>query len=119
MQTRRHFIRSIATTTAVVTAPNIIVGCASSGSAPRKGPNSRINIGVIGTGNQGGNDINSMIRDERVQIVAVCDVNRESSGYWNGAVAGREHGKRLVEGYYAKSLPSPGKCLALGSSVMK
>src|SRR5436190_1809661 len=40
--------------------------------------------------------------DEPVQIVAVCDVNRESAGYWNGAVAGREPAKRLIEEHYAK-----------------
>ena len=44
---------------------------------------------MIGTGNQGFNDIRSFLGDERVQIVAVCDVNRESAGYWDGKVGGR------------------------------
>ena len=37
-----------------------------------------------------------------MQIVAVCDVNRESAGYWEGKVGGREPARRLVEEYYAK-----------------
>src|SRR5262249_6585218 len=65
-------------------------------------PSNRITVGVIGTGNQGFNDINSFLRDERVQIVAVCDVNRESAGYWEGKVGGREPGRRLVEAHYAR-----------------
>ncbi len=57
---------------------------------------------MIGTGNQGFNDLNSFLRDERVQIVAVCDVNRESKGYWEGKVGGREPARQLVEDYYGK-----------------
>ena len=38
-----------------------------------------------------------------MQIVAVCDVNRESNGYWEGKVGGREPARRLVEDYYAKN----------------
>ena len=62
-------------------------------------------MAVIGTGNQGFNDINSFLRDERVQIVAVCDVNRESTGYWEGKLGGREPARRLVEEYYAQEPP--------------
>jgi predicted dehydrogenase len=69
-------------------------------------PSNRIALGVIGTGNQGFNDINSFLRDDRVQIVAVCDVNRESPGYWQGKVGGREPARRLVEEHYSKARPS-------------
>src|SRR5262249_20895901 len=44
----------------------------------------------------------SFIRDDRVRIIAVCDVNRESAGYWEGAVGGREPARRLVEERYAR-----------------
>lgn len=71
------------------------------GADERPAPSNRIHLGVIGTGNQGFNDMRGFLSDPRVQIVAVCDVNRESPGYWNGAVAGREPGQRLVEGHYA------------------
>ncbi len=60
----------------------------------------RINVGFIGTGNQGLNDIKGFLGDGRVQIVAVCDLTRESPGYWNGGVAGREPARRLIEKHY-------------------
>ena len=76
------------------------------GLSGRPAPSNRITLGVIGTGNQGFNDIRSFLSDERVQIVAVCDVNRESPGYWDGKVGGREPARRLVEEHYAKHKPS-------------
>jgi predicted dehydrogenase len=48
----------------------------------------------------------AFLRDPRVQLVAVCDVNKESAGYWNGAVGGREPGRRLVESHYAEAKKS-------------
>jgi predicted dehydrogenase len=72
----------------------------------RVAPSNRVTVGIIGTGNQGFNDIRSFLRDERVQIVAVCDVNRESAGYWEGKVGGREPARRLVEEHYAKDKES-------------
>ena len=59
--------------------PTIIPGSAL-GLSGAVAPSNRITLGVIGTGNQGFNDISSFLGDERVQIVAVCDVNRESAG---------------------------------------
>src|ERR1044071_1812017 len=87
---RRAFAqRAAAATFGAIAFPNIVSATALEAEG-RPGANSRINIGLIGTGNQGTNDLRSMIPDERVQIVAVCDVNKESAGYWDGAVAGRE-----------------------------
>ncbi len=64
-------------------------------------PSNRITLGVIGTGNQGMGDTRQFLKDERVQVVAVCDVNRESGGYWDGRIGGREPARRLVEETYA------------------
>src|SRR6202167_4511040 len=94
--TRRKFL---AQATGLV-AP-LIVPASALGLDERPAPSNRINLGVIGTGNQGFNDMKAFLADERVQIVAVCDVNRESPGYWNGAVAGREPARPLVEERYA------------------
>lgn len=102
---RRSFLKSSITAAATLSVPAFIPATAL-GRDGAVAANSRIQIAVIGTGNQGFNDIRSMITDERVQIVAVCDVNRESAGYWNGAVGGREPGRRLVEGHYATRRPS-------------
>jgi myo-inositol 2-dehydrogenase/D-chiro-inositol 1-dehydrogenase len=69
-------------------------------------PSRRINLGVIGCGNQGINDLKLFLADERVQIVAVCDVNRQSPGYWNGSIAGREPARDLVEWHYGRARQS-------------
>jgi predicted dehydrogenase len=81
--------------------PAIVPGSAL-GLSGRVAPSNRITLGVIGTGSQGLNDIYSFLGDQRVQIVAVCDVNREGPGYWQGKVGGREPARRLVEEHYAK-----------------
>jgi predicted dehydrogenase len=59
-------------------------------------------MAVIGTGNLGLGDLLDFLIVERGQIVAVCDVNRHSPGYWNGAIAGRELAKMYVEWQYAR-----------------
>lgn len=68
----------------------------------RPSPSNRITMGVIGTGNQGTGDMKNFLQDERVQVVAVCDLNKESPGYWDGAIAGREPARVLVEWHYAR-----------------
>src|SRR6516162_9170346 len=100
---RRDFLRSTihASAAAGLGFPAIVPGSAL-GLSGSVAPSNRITLGIIGTGNQGFNDINSFLKDERVQIVAVCDVNRESTGYWEGKVGGREPARQLVETHYAK-----------------
>ncbi len=67
-------------------------------------PGSRITMGFIGTGNQGAGDMRYFLKDPRVQVVAVCDVNRESAGYWDGAIAGREPARKKVDAAYATAI---------------
>jgi predicted dehydrogenase len=102
---RREFARRSAAAIALVAFPNVIPASVL-GAEGRPGANSRINIAMIGTGNQGTNDMRNFLSDERIQIVAVCDPNRESAGYWDGGVAGREPAKRIVESFYAKKSPT-------------
>ncbi len=104
--TRRSFLAGTTTAAAAAIAFPQVIPATALGKNGAVAPSSRITLGVIGTGNQGTNDIRSFLRDERVQIVAVCDVNRESAGYWNGGVAGREPARRLVEEHYASKRPS-------------
>jgi predicted dehydrogenase len=59
-------------------------------------------MGVIGTGNQGTSDMHGFLGDRRVQVVAICDVNRKSSGYWDNTVRGWEPAKEAVEKYYSE-----------------
>jgi predicted dehydrogenase len=97
---RRQFVRSAAAAIGVVGAPWIIPS-GSLGKDDQPAPSQRITVGCIGSGNMGMGDIGSFLGDPRVQVVAVCDVNKESAGYWDGKVAGREPGRRLVEERYA------------------
>ena len=101
--TRRAFLGQTVLASAVGWAfPTIIPGSAL-GLSGRPAPSNRITLAVIGTGNQGFNDIKSFLRDDRVQLIAVCDVNRESAGYWDGKIGGREPAQRLVDEHYAKT----------------
>jgi predicted dehydrogenase len=81
------------------------------GGAGRVSPNSKITLAAIGTGGQGLQNVQAFLEFPEVQVVAVCDVNREGPGYisWNwdkgkaGNVAGREPARRLVDEYYGKN----------------
>lgn len=64
-------------------------------------PSERVALACLGTGNQGVNNLRAFLGDERVQVVAVCDVNEESPGYWDNRVAGREPARRIVDQHYA------------------
>lgn len=90
-------------TTATTTFPTPVPASAL-GRDGHVAPSNRITLGVIGTGNQGIGDLRQFLRDERVQAVAVCDVNRESAGYWNNAIGGREPARRLVDEKYADEI---------------
>ena len=87
---RRGFLKSTASlASGIIFAPTIIPASVlgkRSGFIP---PSDRITMAFIGAGNQAGNDARGFLRDERVQITTICDVNKESTGYWNGALAGR------------------------------
>jgi len=99
---RRDFLRrTIVAGAGGFAFPTIVPGTAL-GLSGEVAASERITLAVIGTGNQGFNDINSFLKDGRVQLVAVCDVNRESPGYWEGKVGGREPARRLVEDRYGK-----------------
>jgi predicted dehydrogenase len=97
---RRQFITRASAAAGLAGIPTIVPASAL-GRGGQVAPSNRVNLGIIGTGNQGFNDMRGFLRDDRVQITAVCDVNKESAGYWNGGVAGLEPARRLVDGHYA------------------
>jgi predicted dehydrogenase len=103
--TRRQFLGQSVTASAALAAP-LILPAGALGAGEKPAASRRITVGFIGTGNQGLNDIRGFLGDARVQIVAVCDVNKESAGYWSGGVAGREPARRLIEKHYAKAKKS-------------
>jgi predicted dehydrogenase len=98
---RRRFLgRTAVAGASAVAAPCLLPGSAL-GLEDRPAANERINVALIGTGNQGTHDLGNFLGDGRVQVVAVCDVNRESAGYWGGTVRGREPARRMVDERYA------------------
>ena len=106
---RRSFLkRASAAAGAMAAFPTIVPSSVFGATAP----SNRITMAFIGVGNQGTNDLQGFLEDERIQVVAVCDVNRESPGYWSGTVRGREYAKRLVDTYYTekKALPDYKGC---------
>ena len=90
--TRRKFLASSAALAFPAIVPSSVLG--------KDAPSNKMTIGFIGTGNNGTGWIKRFLKDERVRIVSVCDVNRESSGYWLGSVRGREPARLLVDEHY-------------------
>jgi len=88
-------------------------------------PNDKITLGYIGLGTQGLRELGPLLASPTIQIVAVCDPNRESNDYvdwsrnglrntirhvignpnWGAGISGipggREVGREVVETYYA------------------
>lgn len=63
-------------------------------------PSDKITMAFIGTGNNGINWLHPFLRDDRVRVVAVCDVNREGPGYWDNSIRGREVARRIINEKY-------------------
>ena len=99
---RRDFLRRAGAAAGAIAFPTLIPDSAL-GRSGFVAPSNRITLGVIGTGNQGTGDLRSFLRDERVQVLAICDVNREGPGYWDGGTAGREPARRMVDAFYAEA----------------
>ena len=103
---RRRFLQRTASLGAgAIAAPYIVPGAVlgADGSVPA---NERINMAFIGTGNQGSGDMGGFLGDRRLQVVAVCDVNKEGPGYWGGSVRGREPARKRVDQRYAEERAS-------------
>lgn len=102
---RRRCLQGAVAAAAVTIVPRHVLG-----GAGRVSPSGKITLAAIGTGGQGLQNVQAFLEIPEVQVVAVCDVNRESPGYisWNwdkgkaGNVAGREPARRLVEEHYGK-----------------
>ena len=102
--TRRSFLgRTAILSSAAVALPHLVPASVFGAAAP----SNRINVGIIGLGNQSQADVPAFLGQEDVQIVAVCDVNRGSDGYKTpGQFMGREPGLQKVKDYYAKKAGS-------------
>jgi hypothetical protein len=66
-------------------------------------PSNRINVGIIGLGNQSRIDLPAFLKQDDTQVVAVADVNTASYGYADPKhFLGRKPGQEAVNAYYAK-----------------
>lgn len=93
---------------AAIGIPAIIpVGCAPAAARKavrRPAPSDRVRLACIGFGTIAHSTGRQFLNNDRVQVVAVCDVNRLSGhyGYQGELEGGREYGKRIVNEFYAK-----------------
>ncbi len=117
---RRRFLGSTLASGAFTIVPRHVLG--GSGYVA---PSSKIVLAHIGMGTQGFNELGGLLEDPQIQIVAVCDPNRDSNDYvewgknsvrnrirtylgdssWrendSGCPGGREVGRKVVDTYYA------------------
>lgn len=102
---RRTFLQLATTATTFAIAPRQALG-----GAGQVAPSEKITLAGIGTGGQGMQNLAALQQFNQVQIVAVCDVNREGGRYqsWNWSegkeerFCGREPARRAVDEYYAR-----------------
>jgi predicted dehydrogenase len=103
--TRRKLLGASLAAAACTIVPRHVLG-----GAGHVAPSEKTTIAGIGTGGQGLQDLIALQQYPEIQVVAVCDVNRESGGYvsWNWTqgkeqrVAGREPARRAIDEGYAK-----------------
>jgi len=94
---RRNFLKNAAI--GIAAAPGIVPASVFGANAP----SNRINVGIIGCGNQSTLDIPAFMGHDDAQVVAVCDVNTASHGYKTpDQFLGRKPGQEMVNAFYAK-----------------
>ena len=94
--TRREFIRKSALAALGVTALPAIVPASALGRDGHTAPSNRIVMGCIGWGQMGPGDTLALAQSDRVQFVAMSDVDRPR----------REEAKKRIEQFYAEKSPS-------------
>lgn len=100
---RREFLKNAGRAGAALAAFNIV----PSRVLGQFAPSNRVNVAMIGAGNQSSIDTKAFLAEPDTQIVAICDVNRASAGYkTEEQFLGREPVRQMVEQYYAAQQPS-------------
>ncbi len=72
---RRSFLKRTASLSAGLAAP-VFVPAAALGSGWKLSPSERITLGFIGVGGMGSAHLNGFLGNSRVEVVAVCDVDK-------------------------------------------
>ena len=93
---RRSFLK---TASVGVITPSMVSSTVLGASAP----SNRINVALIGAGNQSRVDLPAVMNFDDVQVLAICDVNRGSHGYARPQdFLGREPVRDKVNAFYAE-----------------
>src|SRR5438270_44257 len=71
---RREFLKTAGSLSLASGFPSLVPGSVFGAYAP----SNRINVGFIGLGNQSTLDLPAFLRNDDVQVLAVCDVNTGS-----------------------------------------
>jgi len=91
---RRQFLRGTAAGIAAFAAGPSIIPASALGAGGLAAPSNRINVGLIGCGGQGLNDLGSCMWGGETQVVGVCEVDRNK----------RERGQRMVNQHYGERM---------------
>lgn len=83
--TRRQFLQQCTAASASLGFPTIIPPSAL-GKDGAMAPSNRTTLALIGCGGRGTDAVKNFLNDERVQVIAVCDVERESDRYNKGII---------------------------------
>ncbi len=98
--TRRRFLKAVGAAAGISGLPALV----SASVFGARAPSNRITVGQIGCGHQSQRIVPSFLVHDDVQMVAVCDVNRQGRGYyWPDQVLGRETARRWVDDHYAET----------------
>lgn len=104
---RRGFIKKLATTAAAVTAGSSLIAADKPGSFHYLkqqyntfGPNSQVNIALIGAGGMGTSDTNTALQVPGVKLVAVCDLYdgrlKDAKTKWGADIFTTKHYKEIL-----------------------
>lgn len=99
MHTRRQYLHQLLGTAALGSFSPL-----AAQETKRPAPSERVTLALLGAGSQGTNDMRGFLQDERVQVVAVADPERESRRYNQHfkTAFGREPARRTVDKHYAE-----------------
>ena len=100
---RRRFLKTAVAAAGAFCVPSVVPASVLGAAAPSH----RINVGLIGCGHQSQRIVPSFLVHDDVQMLAVCDVNRQGVGYyWPDQVLGRETARQWVNEHYAQKTGS-------------
>jgi predicted dehydrogenase len=96
---RRGFLTgTIGSTLGITILPRYVLG--GTGFTP---PSEKLNVAIIGAGNQGTNDMRAILECSEVQVMTICDVAEITKSPWMEKATGRNPAIRIVEEHYSRS----------------